>query len=193
MSYNKSTFVFGILALLILVLPQQSRAQWSIGASYEIRQEDPKNGFGARLERDILKQLPLVDLSLRAHFSYFSDDNRISSEGVSFSQDIKTYDYGLAAVGGITVGVATPYLGVGLGSSTFDVTRDDLPAGSPFESDSKDSAIYWNGFVGAKVELLPAIKPFVEYRLEDVSDYEDELRDIKDSNGRWLFGVSIAF
>jgi hypothetical protein len=193
MHFNKLTFVFFLSAFLFMIIPQNSFAQWSIGASYEIRQEDPKNGLGARIERDILQQLPIVDLSLRAHFSYFSEDNRISREGVSFSQEITSYDYGLAAIGGISVGVVTPYLGLGLGSSTLDVTRDDLPSGSPIETDSKDSAIYWNGLVGAKVELLPAIRPFVEYRLEDVADYEDELRDIKDSNGRWLFGVSIAF
>lgn len=193
MSYNKLTFVLGFWALLFLAFPQQSLGQWSIGASYEIRQEDPKNGFGARIERDILQQLPLVDLSLRAHFSYFSDDNRITSEGISFSQDIKTYDYGLAAIGGISVGVLAPYIGLGLGATTLDVTRDDLPIGSPFERDSKDSAFFWNGLVGAKVKLFPAIVPFAEYRLENVADFKDELRDIEDSNGRWVFGVSLAF
>lgn len=193
MNYNKLSFVLGFIILLLVVYPQKSAAQWSIGASYEIRQEDPKNGFGARIERSILQSLPLVDLSLRAHFSYFSDDNRISREGVSFSQDIKSYDYGLAAIGGIPVGILTPYIGLGLGASTLDVSRDDLPSGSPFERDSKDSAIYWKGLVGAKVKLFPTIVPFAEYRLENVADYKDELRDIRDSDGRWIFGVSIEF
>jgi opacity protein-like surface antigen len=168
-------------------------AQWSIGASYEIRQENPENGFGARIEREFLQQVPLFDLGLRAHFSYFNDDNRISRDGVSFSQEVTSYDYGLAAIGGISLSIASPYIGLGLGSSTLDVNRDDLPSGSAFEDDSKDSAIYWNGLVGIKINLLPALKPFVEYRLENVSDYENELRDIEDSNGRWLLGISIVF
>lgn len=193
MRYNKLAFVVGFIALLFMVSPQKSVAQWSIGASYEIRQEVPKNGFGARIERNIFQQLPLVDLSLSAHFSYFNDDNRVSSEGVTFSQDITSYDYGLDAIGGINLGLLTPYIGLGLGASTIDVSRDDLPSDSPFERDSKDSAINWNGLVGAKVKLLPAIVPFAEYRLENVADYKDELRDIEDSNGRWVFGVSLAF
>ncbi|MGM0587792.1 MAG: outer membrane protein [Bacteroidota bacterium] len=193
MHINKITFVFFLATLLFLIAPPKSVAQWSIGASYEIRQEDPKNGFGARIEREFLQEVPLFNLGLRAHFSYFNDDNQISREGVSFSQEITSYDYGLAAIGGVSVSILTPYLGLGLGSSTLDVTRDDLPSDSPFERDSKDSAIYWNGLVGAKVEILPAIKPFAEYRLENVADYKDELRDIKDSNGRWVFGISIAF
>ncbi|MGD8428744.1 MAG: outer membrane beta-barrel protein [Balneolaceae bacterium] len=193
MSYKKLTCIFGFMVVLYTALPQISVAQWSIGASYEIRQEEPKNGFGARIEREILQQLPLVNLSLRAHFSYFNDENNVSREGISFSQDITNYDYGLAAIGGISIGVLSPYIGLGLGASTLDVNRNDLPSGSPLDEDSKDSAIYWNGLVGAKVNLLPSVAPFAEYRLEDVGDYKNELRDIKDSNGRWVFGISIVF
>ena len=71
------TALFGVL-MLATVTPDLVQAQWSIGASYEIREEAPKNGFGARVEREILKGLPLVNLSLRAHFSYFSDENQIT-------------------------------------------------------------------------------------------------------------------
>lgn len=193
MKINKLIFVFGLWALLFIAIPNRSVAQWSIGASYEIRHENPKNGFGVRIERGILQQLPIVDLSLRAHFSYFNDKNQISRDGISFSQDIKNYDYGLAAIGGVKFGVLTPYVGLGLGSSTMDVTRKDLPSGSPFQNDSKDSKIYWNGLVGAKVKLFPAVIPFAEYRLESIADYKNELRDIKNNNGRWIFGISLAF
>jgi opacity protein-like surface antigen len=193
MKSNKTMFVLGFIAVIFMAVPYKSVAQWSIGASYEIQHENPKNGFGLRIERGILQQLPIVDLSLRAHFSYFNDKNRISREGISFSQDVKNYDFGLAALGGIKVGVLTPYVGLGLGSSTLDVTRKDLPGGSPFQNDSKDSAIYWNGLVGAKVKLFPAVIPFAEYRLENVGNYKNELRDIKNSDGRWIFGISLAF
>ncbi len=196
MKVKKIVFAFATFALLLSATPQVASAQWSLGASYEIRQEQPKNGFGARIERSILQGLPLVNLGIRAHFSYFNDENSIDYQDgnttYSYSQDITNYDYGLAAVGGVTVGPISPYVGLGLGASTLDVNRDDLPQNSAFNSESNDSAIYWNGFVGARLSALP-IQPFVEYRLEDVSNYEDELKDIKNSNGRMIFGVSISF
>lgn len=194
MKFNKLLLAFAAFALLLTTVPETSSAQWSLGASFEVRDEVPENGFGVRLERDLLQKAPLVNLGLRAHFSYFNEGNSVSGSGINYSQNITNYDYGLAAVGGVSVGLISPYVGLGLGSSTLDVNRDDLPNDSPLDEEASDSAIYWNGFVGAKVSIVPALKPFVEYRLEDVSDYEDELSDnINQSNGRLIFGVSLAF
>lgn len=186
-----------VFALSVGVMPQMSVAQTSIGASYEIRDEEPENGFGLRLEREILQKLPIVDLSLRGHFSYFNDENSIQREDggttYSYSRDITNYDYGLAAVGGVSLGLLSPYVGLGLGSSTLDINRDDMPQDSPFDENSDDSSIYWNGFVGAKVSPIPYLKPFVEYRFENISDYEDEIGDVRESSGRLIFGVSLSF
>ena len=191
MKFSKSILAIIVFALTLGVMPEMSKAQTSIGASYEIRDEEPQNGFGLRLEREILQKLPIVNLSLRGHFSYFNED--ISYDNRTYSTDITNYDYGLAAVGGVSLGLLSPYVGLGLGASTLDVNRDNLPSGSPLDEDNDDSAIYWNGFVGAKVSPIPMIKPFVEYRFEDVSNYSDELSDIQNSNGRLIFGVSLAF
>ena len=180
---------FAAVALLLSAVPQTSSAQWSLGASYEIRNEEPENGFGVRIERDILQSLPIVNVGLRGHFSYFNEDiNR-----QNFSADITNYDYGLAAVGGVSVGPISPYVGLGLGASSLDVSRSDLPQNSPVSEEANDSAIYWNGFVGSKVSIIPALKPFVEYRFEDISSYEDELRNFDRSTGRLIFGVSLSF
>ncbi len=185
MKPRKIILAFATFALLLSAAPQTASAQWSLGASYEIRNEDPKNGLGVRLERAILQKLPLVNLGIRAHFSYFNDD--ISYENRTYSTEITNYDYGLAAVGGVTVGPISPYVGLGLGSSTMDVTYSDA------QNPEKDSAVYYNGFVGAKVSIIPALKPFVEYRLQDVSNYEQELQNIQESDGRLIFGVSLSF
>src|SRR5699024_11277769 len=87
------------LPLMISAFPQKSEAQWSLGASYEVRNESPKNGFGIRVERKILQKLPIVDLSLRGHFSYFNDENELSwgddSNSNKISTDIQSYDFGL--------------------------------------------------------------------------------------------------
>ncbi|MGM0545345.1 MAG: porin family protein [Bacteroidota bacterium] len=189
----KSILAVVVFALSLGLLPQMSVAQTSIGASYEIRDEDPKNGFGLRLERDILQGLPIVNLGLRGHFSYFNDENNVQRDGITYSRQLDNYDYGLAAVGGVSLGLLDPYVGLGLGASTMDISREDMPQDSPFDENSDDSSIYWNGFVGAKVSPLPYLKPFVEYRFEDISDYENELDDIKESSGRLIFGISLSF
>ncbi len=191
MKFSKSILAIVVFALTLGIMPEMSKAQTSIGASYEIRDEEPQNGFGLRLEREILQKLPIVNLSLRGHFSYFNED--ISYENRTYSTDITNYDYGLAAVGGVSLGLLSPYVGVGLGASTLDVNRDNLPSGSPLDGESDDSAIYWNGFVGAEVSPIPMLKPFVEYRFEDISNYSDELSDIQNSTGRLIFGVSLSF
>lgn len=190
MNFFKSILVVVVFTLSIGMISETAMAQISVGASYEIRDEDPQNGFGLRLERQILQKVPIVDLSLRGHFSYFNDD--ISYEDRTYSTDITSYDYGLAAVGGVSLGLMSPYVGLGLGASTLDVNRESLDAiDRPANSD--DSSIYWNSFVGAKISPVPFVSPFVEYRFEDASDYKSELSDIKESNGRLIFGVSLSF
>lgn len=193
MNIRKILLGVAALAMLITAVPQSSTAQWSLGASYEIRNEEPKNGFGVRLERDILQKLPLINLGLRGHFSYFNEENSLSKDGVTYSRELTNYDYGLAAVGGVSVGLVEPYVGLGLGSSTMDVTRDDLPQDSPFDEDNSDSGIYWNGFIGAEISPVPLIKPFVEYRLEQVSNYDNLDESIEEGNGRFIIGLSLSF
>jgi len=189
MKFKKTIFPIVIVGLFICALPQKMLAQWSIGASYEIRNEKPKNGFGVRLERDILQKIPVVNLGLRAHFSYFSDKNSFSRNGTTYDSEIKNYDYGLAAIGGVSVGLISPYVGLGLGSNNakFDVKNASLPG------EGSDSNLYWNGFVGAKVSPIPVIKPFVEYRIQSTKEFNKLDQNVNTSNGRLMFGISLAF
>lgn len=182
----KKVLLSGLAIVVSLgFLSETATAQWSIGGSYEIRNEDPQNGFGVRLERDLLQPAPIVDLGLRAHFSHFSEDNYVGSNNITYG-DINQYDYGLAAVGGISVGLVAPYVGLGLGSSTMELEDDGSEIGS-------ESSLYWNGFVGAKVSPIPYIKPFVEYRLQSTEEYEDFTEDMDTSDGRLIFGVYVTF
>lgn len=184
---HRLPLLFAVFAMAVFLVPEQAAAQWSIGASYEIRDEEPKNGFGARIERQILQQLPVVNLRLRGHFSYFSEDNYVDQNQQSFGE-IENYDFGLAAVGGVSIGLLSPYVGTGLGSTTTELRN---PEGA-FDGGS-ESNVYWNGFVGAEVSPIPAIKPFVEYRFQAAESF-DELQDnVNRSNGRLIFGLSLAF
>lgn len=182
MKLKKIVFVFAAFALMISAVPQTSSAQWSLGASYEIRNENPKNGFGVRVERGILNKLPVIDLGLRAHFSYFKEE--INNQNFSSPTDFTSYDYGVAAVAGVSVALITPYIGTGIGSTNFDganISRSDL---------------YWNGFVGAKVSPIPKLKPFVEYRYQTADSFsglQNNLSDVGGNSGRLIFGISLSF
>ncbi|MBO6522298.1 MAG: outer membrane beta-barrel protein [Balneolaceae bacterium] len=185
-----------IVTLIIVVstlFSATTYAQLEIGASYELRDEDPQSGFGVRIEKGFLEQLPLVKISMRAHFSFFNDENQVDEGGLTYSQDLTNYDFGLAFIAGISVGLIEPYVGLGLGSTTLEVKNDfssSLPGVGPME-DQNESNIYWNGFLGAKVSIIPMIKPFVEYRYSDTSLSEPEVAEVR--TGRIIFGVMLSF
>ncbi len=176
-----------LLLVVFIMLALPAAAQLEIGASYELRDEDPKSGFGARIQGPILKGLPLINLGLRLHASYFSDQNSITDGSVTYDADFVNYDFGIAAYGGISLGLVEPYVGVGLGSETIELSSDDAN-----NIDSEDSNIYWNSFAGAKVTILPLLKPFVEYRFSS-TDLSVSNFDPNDKTGRIMFGVVLSF
>lgn len=183
MNIQKLAYAIPTVILLAFAIPQHAVAQWGIGASYEIRQEDPQNGFGARIERQILGKLPIVNLGLRAHFSYFSDENGVTKNGVRYGK-IENYDFGLAGIGGVSLGLVKPYIGLGLGSTTFNIDSEDVQ-----NADSEESKVFWNALVGSEVSIIPKLKPFVEYRFQQVEEPEFA----PGSNGRLIFGLSLSF
>lgn len=164
-------------------------AQTEIGVSYELRDEDPKGGFGLRVQKGILNQVPGVDIGMRAHVSFFSDENNVTDQGVTYSQELTNYDFGIAIVAGISVGLIEPYLGLGLGSETLELKPTEVQGISL--SEENESNIYWNGIVGAKVPVIPLVKPFVEYRYSNSSLSEPDIAEV--TTGRIIFGVSISF
>lgn len=181
---KKIYFLFFLLPFMFFLTVEESEAQWGIGASYELRDEEPRNGLGVRIEREMFGMIPIVDISMRAHFSYFSENvNRDDPQG-SVSGDFETYDFGLAAVGGIGIGLLKPYVGTGLGidNTSFD-DRDDADS---FE----DTDFYWNAFVGAEITMLPFLSPFLEYRFSKIGGRDDISPD---TINRIAFGVSLRF
>lgn len=178
---KKIVVALGIIFMLIPIY-NTANAQWAIGASYEVRSEDPENGFGFRLEKGFLNGIPLLDLGIRAHFSYFNETNNISREGISASTEIDVYDYGLAAIGGVKLGIVKPYVGLGIGNQQFKF--------EPEEVFQDESSFYWNGFGGAEITLLPLFNPFIEYRIARLTSAEDI--DI-DNISRLAVGVNLRF
>lgn len=179
--------------VIVLILTTASYSQIELGASYELRDEDPQSGFGLRIQKGILGKIPLIDIGLRAHFSYFSETNTVDENTFSYDKNIENYDFGLAAYGGVKLGLLEPYIGAGLGSETVDLNAQDFsntPPPGQEPSEEEESNIYWNTFAGAKVTVIPLVKPFVEYRF---SSRNLEIPDLNDKTGRIIFGVVLSF
>lgn len=176
--------LFTIFALgFLIILPNQADAQWSLGASCESRNEDPTNGFGLRVERSLLSAVPVVDFNMRAHFSFFNDETNITRDNQDYSGDVEAYDYGLALTAGVGIALVKPYVGLGLGAETYDFSGD---SGGSFDENN----LFWNGFGGVELQLLPLLRPFVEYRISQISG-KDEIQF--DNVSRVAFGVSLRF
>lgn len=170
--------------LAFISISQSAHAQWAVGASYEIRDEDPENGFGFRLERSFLQDAPLIDLGIRAHFSYFNEENNVSRDDFTFSRQIDVYDYGLAALAGVKLGIVKPYVGLGIGNQQFKFNAD--VEGFDFS----ESSFYWNGFGGAEFTLLPVLNPFIEYRIANLTSTDDIEFD---NVSRLAIGINLRF
>lgn len=184
------TVVF--LTLTFILIPQTSNAQWSLGVAYELRDEDPKNGFGARLEKEILTILPLINVGLRAQFSYFSEQSFFSENGFDTERDLKTFDIGLSGLLIFNIGLLRPYAGIGVGldNTSFEsFTSSDDPNNS-FREDIESLNAYLLGTAGAYVDVLPFLSPFIEFRYTQLSGREDFEYN---SYSRIAAGLSIRF
>jgi len=182
----KKLIITTIASLFVLLsVSEKADAQFGLGASFEIRDEYPTNGFGFRVEKGILSGIPVIDLDLRAHFSYFNENNDLSlDEGISISRDMDVYDYGLAAVVGVSVGVVRPFAGLGVGRERFkQSTVEEMLS-------FKENNFYWNAFGGAEFDLLPYLKPFIEYRISRLTSTDDV--DF-DNVGRLAIGINLRF
>lgn len=157
---------------------------WSLGLAYEIRNEDPSTGFGIRLERDVIPPESPFRLSTRAHFSYFVESVDVEDGGVTVDADVTSYDFGIALVAGAELGLAKPYVGLGVGTENFEVDSDDP------DSNFDENNFYWNGFGGLELILSPAVRPFIEYRITRLDD-PDEV-DFDNVN-RLSVGLSFRF
>ncbi len=178
--------IFLLLLTIVLIISANEtvKAQWGVGVSYEIRTEDPTNGFGARLEKEILQSLPLLDVNVRAHFSYFNDTNNLSISKFDISGDLDVYDFGLAATLGVNIGLVKPYAGFGVGSERYKFSTDLA------EAAFKERGYYYNGFGGAEVTIFPFLKPFLEYRISRLSSMDDINFD---NIGRFAIGLNVRF
>lgn len=185
-----------LLLLSFAMLNTQAFAQWSLGASFELRNEDPQSGFGLQLHRSVFKKIPVLTTDLRLHASYFSEENRVETFEENLSRDFVSIDYGVDLLAGINVGLVKPYAGLGLGAETFDfeaVGRRTIGGDGSQEVDEniQETNFFWNITAGAQLTSIPVIRPFIEYRYVSTELSQPDVA--VSQNERILFGVLLSF
>ena len=173
-----------LLVLATLFAVNKSHAQWSVGATYENKNEMPRSGFGLQIERDLRLPLPMLFIRTRAHYSYFNENNSVTLDGITLDRKVSSYDFGAGALAGLNIGLFSPYAGMGIGLENYSMTgegNDDvIPTGNE---------VYYQAMLGLGLNALPLIKPFVELRYTGFS----HTREITDSEQRIVLGVALRF
>lgn len=54
-----------------------------------------------------------------------------------------------------------------------------------------DQNLYWNASVGAKVSIIPVLKPFIEYRYTDTEIGSPEFEQFSPKTARIMVGVAL--
>ena len=194
-------WISGILFFIIQVSNSSKVfAQLEVGVSYELREETPQNGFGLKIETGFLPNIPIVNIGTRIHFSHFSEDNNLTQSGITFSEEVINYDLGIALVD-INVGIVEPYAGLGIGSEEINITTDLIsglidqsnPMLISILTQKTENNLYWNALVGAKISVLPVLRPFIEYRYTDTRLGKPRLEQFNPQVGRVIVGIAIKF
>lgn len=179
------------ICTVMLNLSTPAQAQIGLGVSYEERAEAPKQGFGVQLESELLPFSLIATLKARLHFSYFSQDASLSvplnnSPSVEFGS-IENYDFGGALIGGVNLGLFTPYVGLGAGLDNWKFELRD------YEQTYDEQALQYYGLIGASLTLFPKIHPYVEYRVSEYGSVEEVREQIDEGKGRFMLGVTLRF
>jgi hypothetical protein len=175
-------------------------AQGGISATYEIRQEEPTDGLGFRVEKLFGYDDDFINLGIVGHTSIFNKNitlKRTVTNGTAmlFDQiDLSTFDIGVAVKVAANVPLVTPYLMGGLGFENYSLKADARTGQVNVPAD--DRSLILNASVGMHLRLIPAIRPFAEMRFsQNISDYEFEqvYENLNLSKNRLAFGVQLRF
>ncbi len=174
-------------------------AQGGIGASYERRNDEPREGIGLRLEKTFGTADDIVNIGIVGHTSFFSNTLTLRSgengSGVIFSDtELSTYDFGAAVKLAVNIPFVTPYIMGGIGFENYKIRVNSTFDGLDFPDD--ESTMVLNGTAGIQLRLGSSIRPFAEMRFsQNTKDYsfEDTFRDLEASKNRIALGVQLQF
>jgi len=194
----KKTIILSFVMLSSLV--SLLNAQGGISATYEIRQEEPTQGLGFRVEKQFSSDENFINLGIVGHTSIFNKNITLkrtvtNGSAMLFDQiDLSTFDVGLAIKLAANAPLVTPYVMGGLGFENYSLKADARTGEVNVPAD--DRSLMLNASVGIQLRLIPAIRPFAEMRFsQNISDYEFEqvYDNLEVSKNRLAFGVQLRF
>jgi opacity protein-like surface antigen len=188
-----------VMAAALVLMASNVLAQGGIGASYERRDDQPREGIGLRLEKTFGTVNDIINLGIVGHTSFFSSTLTLRSgengSGVIFSDtELSTYDFGVALKLAVNAPLVTPYVMGGLGFENYKIRLNSSFDGLDFPNDESTSVL--NGTAGIQLRLGSAIRPFIEMRFsKNTKDYtfDDTFKDLKASKNRIALGVQLQF
>lgn len=178
------------LVLFMAIGYTQANAQYIFGASYEVRSDEPTNGFGLHFQNDFTVVPMLLDVGFRFQTSFYNEQYNARLQDLEVRQDDTAYDFGLGIIATASAGFVAPYVGVGLGYEVFNRdTRFSGNGGAMITESDSDNGLYYYGAVGVGVSAIPVLRPFVEYRYRGVTSTDF----MPSEYGTWAFGVQLRF
>ncbi|MCH8556709.1 MAG: hypothetical protein LAT84_02750 [Balneolia bacterium] len=184
------------LVLFMAIGYTQANAQYIFGASYEVRSDEPTNGFGLHFQNDFTVVPMLLDVGFRFQTSFYNEKYNTlrdlgSDDLQNVRQDDTAYDFGLGVIATASAGFVAPYVGLGIGYEVFNRdTSFNANGGSAIVTESSsDNGLYYYGAVGVGVSAIPILRPFVEYRYRGVTSTDF----MPSEYGTWAFGVQLRF
>lgn len=187
----KKLLYLATICTFIIIFATPAQAQLGLGVSYEERPDAPTQGFGVQLESELLPFSLIATIKARLHFSYFSEDARLSvplegSPSVELGK-IENYDFGGAILGGVHLGFFTPYVGLGAGLDNWKFELQN------YERTYDEQAVQYYGILGASLSIFPKLEPYVEYRVSEYGSVEEVREQIDEGKGRFILGVTLRF
>lgn len=196
MTFSRSLI---LLFVLLGISHSASFAQFQIGASYEMRNYTPGQGFGVQVDSRSVFVEGLFDVRYRASISSYSEDREVLV-GTEFipeqlaPQSLSIFNINMGALIEFPLPFLElrPYTGLTFGVENYsssirlDVNDPDIPR-RQFTDD--ESAVEFSGIVGLRSIIASRISPFAEFRFSTFSN----TTYIPNPQQRVVVGLSLQF
>jgi hypothetical protein len=164
------------LILIFISVNFQVFPQWEFGGSYNHRIEEPENGFGIMVSRNLPFQWPAAGLKLRLGIELYRNTEEINGETIKYLAE----DLHLDLIGSFFLSGFTPYAGpfIGLGHQ---------------ETKGIDEYIFSTGIIaGLKFSFSYRLQPYLEIRLHKYfSSFENTEGAAEISSLQLIGGIGI--
>jgi len=170
------------ICLIVLLIAPFALSQREIGASYKIKNDVPKKGFGIHISRNLPFQSAALGIKVRAEVNLFRQTETENIMGNSIQKNYQSEDYHLNLIGSFFFKNFSPYFGFGFGYGQIGINQ------------LSSRGLVLTLLAGLNFQLR-FINPFIEIQgVNYFSDFDSSLsaRDISSFMFRGVAGISFA-